>query len=183
MKNISHLLISLIIIALSGCFILSEAQYKSDVQSTFDWTGPVTKSTEAYNPGLFGLMDFRMDHSYEMSVGSFGGNMYNQNYYTNTMHFLFNENLYGRVDLALAHSPLGNSMMGDEPQFIVRNAEINYRFNNNSHIRLSFNQQPRMYGMGGIGNPYHMGHSHSPFYSPHGFGQQNMPHRNTFHGW
>lgn len=160
MQIIRFLTISLLFIFASVALV--QAQFRSDVPSGLDWTGPVTKPQSQAVSGLLGLQDFRMDHSYEMSVGSFGGATYNQNFYTNTMHFLFNQNLYGRVDLSLAHSPFGNSMMaGDENvQFFVRNAELNYRFSENSHIRLSFSQLPRGYG---FYSPFHNPHYHSGF--------------------
>lgn len=100
---------------------------------------------------MFGLAGFQMNHSYEMNIGSFGGNAYNQNFYTNTMHFLFNENLTGRVDLSIAHSPFGNNFMGENqgPQFFIRNAELNYSFNERTHLSFQFRQIPA-----GVYNPF-----------------------------
>lgn len=143
------------------------AQFRADQPSTFDRTGAITKETQpAGDEKILGLFNFQMDHSYEMSMSSLGGNTYNQNFYTNTMHFLFNEDLYGRVDVGVAHSPFGNSLMGnDQAQILVRNAELNYRLNDNTHFRVSFQQQPAGYGYGygyGSGQRYQRGYH--PFY-------------------
>ncbi|MDG5768166.1 hypothetical protein QA596_11930 [Balneolales bacterium ANBcel1] len=159
--------VSLLLLIICAPLQEGMAQFRSDNNSEFDRTGHILRSD---NPdagsGLFGLQDFQMDHSYEMTMGSFGGNMYNQNMYTNTMHLLFNENLYGRVDLSVAHSPFGNNFMGqdNQAQFFIRNAELNYRFSDNARIQLRFQQLPAGYGYGrgfGYGGPaYHR----SPFY-------------------
>ena len=89
------------------------------------------------------------------------------------MHFLFNEDLYGRLDLGVAHSPFGNSLMGNNQgaQFLVRNAEINYRLNENTHFRFSFQQQPAGYGYGHGGYGYGMGHYNRFGYHPFHRGQ------------
>ena len=150
-----------------------QAQFRTDNESTLNRTGPILRSNDSQNSASFwGLQDFRMDHSYEMSVGSFAGDMYNRNTYTNTMHLLFNENLYGRVDLAMSHSPFGNNFMGqnNQAQFYVRNAELNYKFSENAQIQVRFQQIPAGhfgygYGYGPGYHPhYHRGYDmHSPF--------------------
>lgn len=148
----SFLLIALLMLS----FHTSQAQYRPGPGSTLDRTGQITqpRSDEQLN-WRWGLQDFQMNHSYEMNLSSFGGNMYNQNIYTNTMHLLFNENLYGRIDLSMAHSPLGQGFMGQEnhTQFFIRNAELNYIINDNARIRLQFQQLPPGPGFG--------------YYSPH----------------
>ncbi|MEX0779580.1 MAG: hypothetical protein WD491_10685 [Balneolales bacterium] len=155
----------------------ASAQYKTDLPSDYNKTGAVTKQTEPIgNEKVLGLFNFNMDHSYEMSMSSIGGNTYNQNFYTNTMHFDFNEDLYGRVDLGVAHSPFGNSLMGnsqglmgnDQAQILIRNAELNYKLNDNTRFSISFQQQPARYGHGygynhGYGNNFRRD-SYHPFY-------------------
>ncbi len=151
--------INAILLLLAGLLLpLSngQAQFRSDNESNLDRTGQIVRThTPSEGSSLFGLQNFQMNHSYEMSVGSFGGDMYNQNTYTNTMHMMFNEDLYGRVDLSMAHSPFGSNIMGQEgqPQFYVRNAELNYKFNDNARIQLRFQQLPA-------------GHRYG-YYSPH----------------
>lgn len=144
------------------------AQFRSDSESTLDRTGQIVRSNDSQDQtSLFGLKDFQMNHSYEISAGSFGGNMYNSNTYTNTMHLLFNENLYGRVDLSMSHSPFGNNLMGqnDQAQIYVRNAELNYNFNDNARIQLRFQQLPAGHGYGyGYHSPFQRRNN---FYDPH----------------
>lgn len=130
-------------------------QFRDHVVQPSEYTGAVTAPIASSN-NLLGLAGFQMNHSYEMTFGSAGGNAFNQNFYTNTMHFLFNENLTGRVDLAIAHSPFGNNIFGENqgPQFFIRNAEINYAFNDRTHLTFQFRQVPA-----GVYNPfdYHRG--------------------------
>ncbi|MEX0686858.1 MAG: hypothetical protein WD267_10565 [Balneolales bacterium] len=166
-KNIFlSILVSVFLLGIQNTVL---AQFKADAPSSLDRTGAVTMETEPVGDDKFlGLFNFQMDHSYEMSMSSVGGNTYNQNFYTNTMHFDFNNNLYGRVDLGLAHSPFGNSMMGNDQstQILVRNAELNYKLNDNTRFRLSFQQQPAGYGYGrGYYNRYNQGYhrSYNPF--------------------
>ncbi|MEX0679920.1 MAG: hypothetical protein WD097_00935 [Balneolales bacterium] len=129
----------------------TQAQFRSDSESTLGRTGPIIRSTDSNDENaLFGLHNFQMNHSYEMSLGSFSGNMYNMNTYTNTMQMMFNESLHGRVDLAVSHSPFGPGIMGqdNQTQFYVRNAELNYKFNKNTRIHLRFQQLPTGQGYG-----------------------------------
>ncbi len=141
------------------------AQFRSENNSAFDRTGHILRQDNEEESSFLGLQDFQMNHSYEMTMGSFGGNMYNQNMYTNTMHLQFNENLYGRVDLSMAHSPFGNNIMGqDQTQFFVRNAELNYKFSENSRVQVRFQQIPAGHGYGyGYGPSYHRNRFHSPY--------------------
>ncbi len=129
------------------------AQFRGDLPNPYERTGQITTSAMGEDAtNVFGLFDMQMNQSYEMTFGSFGGgNMYNQNILTNTINMRFNENLHGRVDVAMAHSPFGNSPMGQDQNFnfFIRNAELQYDFSDNSTIRLQFRQSPGGY------NPYH----------------------------
>lgn len=143
----------------------AEAQFKDNVPSSMDLTGNVVKAETSPNQ-LFGLVNFQMSHSYEMSFGSFAGQGYNQNIYTNTMHLLFNDRLRGRLDLAVSHSPFGDGLTGREgPQFFIRNAQLTYDISDNSHISVSFRQVP----YSSFFNPFHHNHyNRSPFSRYHG---------------
>jgi hypothetical protein len=168
----------LIFTCLAGTFADANAQLRRELPSPYRISGPtlLTEMQHRNSSRLFGLVNVSMGHSYEMTMSSFGGNMYNQNMYTNTLFLNFNENLNGRVDLAFAHSPFGQGMPGANQggQIFVRNAELNYSFNERTHIRFQFNQMPRGSGMFGYGDPFgHYGHSNSffgrnnnPFYNP-----------------
>ncbi|MCH8496488.1 MAG: hypothetical protein LAT57_12775 [Balneolales bacterium] len=105
----------------------AEAQLRKDLPSAYQLTGPTLMTQQQRSDTrLFNLFNVSMGHSYEMTMSSFGGSVYNQNMYTNTLHLDFNENLQGRVDVAFAHSPFGQGMPGTNQtgQVFVRNAEL-----------------------------------------------------------
>lgn len=134
----------------------SVAQLRSDVPSPYIITNPtlIQNRVASETKNAFGLANFTMGHSYEMSFGSFGGQAYNQNMYTNTMLLGFNDRLTGRLDVSLAHSPFGDNLpgMSNGAQIFVRNAMLNYALGENSNITLQFQQNPS--GMGIFGNQY-----------------------------
>jgi hypothetical protein len=152
----------------AGIYSDAEAQLRRELPSPYRISGPtlVSEMHQRDSSRLFGLVNVSMAHSYEMSMSSFGGSMYNQNMYTNTLFLNFNENLNGRVDLAFAHSPFGQGLPGanQSGQIFVRNAELNYSFNERTHVRFQFSQMPRGAGMFGYGDPFgHYGHRNSFF--------------------
>ncbi len=146
----------------------AQAQYVQQVPRLGDWTGAVVRQDKQPKL-LFGKVGFTMNHSYEMSVATMGGNVFNQNMYTNSMFFDFGNRLDGRVDLSLAHSPLGNGFLtqGKDVRFIVRNAELNYKMGERSQLSLQFSQQPYGYGnyydRYGYRNPWQR-NAMNPFY-------------------
>jgi hypothetical protein len=125
---------------------LAAAQLINEIPRSGDWTGSIVK-TDLNQKRLLGNVAFNMNHAYEVSFTSFGGQAYNQNMYTNTMLFGFNDRLTGRLDLSMAHSPFGNGLMtqGNDMRFMVRNAELNYRLGQNSNVSVSFSQMPYGY--------------------------------------
>lgn len=148
-RNLSFTMKNYISILLIAFFLIlffndvAEAQFRDDLPSPLGLTGDVVRADYNHNR-LFGLVDFQMGHSYEMSFGSFGGNSYNQNMYTNTMHLFFNDRLTGRVDLSVLHSPFGNGLHSSQQnaQFLIRNASLTYNFSENSHLTVSYRQVP-----------------------------------------
>lgn len=162
---------------LFSLFISTSAygQFRDHVSQPFDneYTGAVTAPIASVG-NMFGLAGFQMNHSYEMTMGSFGGNAFNQNFYTNTMHFLFNEKLTGRVDLSIAHSPFGNNILGENqgPQFFIRNAELNYAINDRTHLSFQFRQVPA-----GVYNPFDF--NRNPF-NRHNPGSLHRSHNSMF---
>jgi hypothetical protein len=158
---------SLLILLFIGLGTTTHAQLRSEANNTSELMGPITKQVDrSEGANLGNLFNMQMDHSYSMMFSSFGGQMQNMNAYTNTMHFFFSEDLTGRVDLSLMHSPFGNSMMspnsgGMDTQLLIRNAELNYQISDRSNIRIQFQQLPN-YGMGG----WSSGMGHNPFRSP-----------------
>ncbi len=113
---------------------------------------------------LFSPQHFSMGHSYEMSVGSFGGGSQTLGMYTNTMLFEFSPKLDARVDVSVAHS-FNGSQFGNEGhggQVFIRNAQVNYRPTENMQFHISFRQSP--YGMYGHPYGYRGGYGYSPFH-------------------
>ena len=129
---------------------------------------------------LFSAQHFKMGHSYEMSMGSFGGVSSSLGMYTNTMRFQFSSKLAGRVDLAYAFSPFGGSNMlgasqGMQGRFLLRNAEIAYRPSDKVQLHFSVRQSPyggymSPYGYGGYGGYGRYGYGYGP-----GFGYGYQP--------
>jgi hypothetical protein len=133
----------------------SLAQFRSSEPSEYRNTGSILK-VEQKQPvgGLSNFFNMKMSHSYEASFMSMGGYNANVNMYTNTMTFDFSPKFSGRLDLALAHSPFGGSMPGMQTNganFIIRNAELNYKFSENTFIRFSYQESP--YSGFGMFNP------------------------------
>ena len=162
--------VSLVVLFLIGLSSISHAQLRSEVNNSSELMGPIIKQNDpSQGADLGNLFNMQMDHSYSMMFSSAGGQFQNMNAYTNTMHFFFSEDLTGRVDLSLLHSPFGNSMMspnsssGMDTQFLIRNAELNYQISDRSNISIQFQQLPS-YGYGI--NPWSSGMRHNPFVSP-----------------
>jgi len=118
---------------------------------------------------LFNEDTFTMRHSYEMSMGSVGGNSYSTGMYTNTMMWDFNEKWDARMDVAVAFQPFNNTPFNRStgPQVFLRNAEVSYSPNENTRFRIQVRQSP----YGSYASPYgrygHFGHrgfgSHTNF--------------------
>ena len=103
---------------------------------------------------LFSDDHFRMGHSYEMSMSSFGGDTHSMGMYTNSMMWQFNEQWAARVDVSLAHSPFGGGAFDNQdPQLFLRNAEVAYRPSENMELRFQMRQSPH----GSYMSPYGMG--------------------------
>lgn len=130
---------------------------------------------------LFNPEHFKMSHSYEMSVGGFGGQTSSLGMYTNTMMFQFNQKLAARVDVSFAHSPFGNTnalghnfgKIGDNGRVFLRNAEVVFRPTEKTRFHLSIRQSPYGGYMGPYGyygyNPYgYRGSSFNASYGDYG---------------
>lgn len=168
MKKITFIsIVSLLLFLLAGIGTTSDAQLRSEANRNAELMGPITKQADRSDgANLSNLFNMQMNHSYSMMFSSFGGQFQNMNAYTNTMHFFFSDDLTGRVDLSVLHSPFGNSMMspnsgGMDTQLLIQNAELNYQISDRSNIRIQFQQVPS-HGMG----PWSSGMHRSPFGSP-----------------
>lgn len=151
MKKLSFLIFFVI------CSQLTFAQYRSDLPTYFDYTGPLINErapTVQHSLNRF-FSTIKMSHSYSMSFNSFGGNYQNMNAYTNTMQFNISDRMNGRVDISFLHSPFGGNQnfLGSsniQNQVIIRNAELNYKLSDKAFIRVQYQQLPRGFGY----NPY-----------------------------
>lgn len=156
--------VTIFVLLLFGLTSISFAQLREDISNNTALSGPIVKENPSEGANLGNLFNMQMDHSYSMMISGFGGQMQSMNAYTNTMHFFFTEDLTGRLDVSMLHSPFGNSFMstdnGMNSQLMIRNAELNYQISDKSNIRLQFQQVPG-YGM----NPWSSNLYRNPFNS------------------
>lgn len=148
------------------------AQLREDLSATYEYSGPIVNSNaptvQTWLNNFF-QNNIKMDHTYSMNFGAMGGSYQNVNAYTNTLHFMFSENLTGRLDVSFLHSPFGGSNFVDtnnslNGEVLIRNAELNYKLGDNAHIQLQYQQLPSSYG----------------FYNPYGFSPYG---NNRFNPW
>ena len=153
----------------------AQAQMRGDVQTA-------KAPAQLYDTGaagfalnkLFSPAHFQMRHSYEMSMGSFGGNGYSLGAYTNTLAWQFSDKLAARADVSFAFSPFGSSAFGQESgiengRLFLRNAEIAYRPTENMLFHVRVQQSP----YGAYMSPYgYRGYGYGPFYD--GFGHDSF---------
>lgn len=176
-QRVIYLLLAGVVFLLSS--VTAQAQFRDHQVTAYDYTGPIlNEDRPADNVGLLsnllGGIQMEMDHSYSMNFTSIGGQYQNINMYTNTMHFGFTDDLSGRLDVSMMHSPFGGSFnqglydnQGPEARIFIRNAELNYQLGPNSHIQLQFQQSPMPYGYyGGYGSGFgaRYGNSRHPFF-------------------
>jgi len=107
---------------------------------------------------LFGAEHFRMNHSYQASFSSFGGQTASMGMYTNSMMWQFNSDWAARMDVSVSHPFSQGSAFGNqEPRVYVRNAEVAYKPSENFQVRMQFQQSPHgryMSPYGTYGGPY-----------------------------
>lgn len=164
--------ITLSFIIVSFVFSISAmAQLRGDISTPFDFQGPVIKQGSATAGSVLNRFfnSITMSHSYSMSMGSVGGSYQSLNAYTNTIQMNLTDNLDARVDVSFLHSPFGgsNNMYGfnqNQPRIILNNAELNYKFSENSHIQLRFQQTPASFGYGFGPHRYGRYNSFNPWY-------------------
>lgn len=169
-KTAFSITVGLFILFFAGFSSVSYGQLREQLNKSSDLMGPIIKQGDpSKGANLGNLFNMEMDHSYSMMFSSFGGQFQNLNAYTNTMRFFFSEDLTGRVDLSVLHSPFGNNLMPNsnsnnmDMKFLISNAELNYQISDRSNIRIQFQQVPG----GGYGmNPWSSGMHRGPFASP-----------------
>jgi hypothetical protein len=138
-----------------GTALPAQAQLRDDVKAR---TQP--GQTQLYDSGapafslnrFFSPQHFRMQHTVEMSTGSFGGQTSTLGMYTNTMMWQFSPQLAGRLDVSIANDFSGNMIGSDgsSSRVFIRNAELSYQPRENMNLHFSFRQSP--YGQ--YANPF-----------------------------
>lgn len=139
-------------------------QFRDNVPSGFNNTGNIIKKTDSNNKNFLNIAHLTMHQSLDLSVGTFGGQVFNQNLLTNSMLFDFTPRLSGRLDVSLSMSPFTNSFMqnANKARIFIRNADLRYQLGNNSSISIHFSQDP--YGYYNPFMPYGYGYnSFNPF--------------------
>ncbi len=158
-----------LIIILLVASSVSFAQFKKDYDKPIDIKSGITN----YNPsgfftGFFNPQNFDMHHTVSMSYSSFGGQGVALGVYTNSMAYKFSENLDVEADVSFVNSPyssLGDAHTKSLNGIYLSRAQLNYRFSDDFHVTLRYNQVP-----GGYYSPYGYGYNR---YSPFGFGDNH----------
>ncbi|MDZ7372634.1 MAG: hypothetical protein ONB23_01570 [candidate division KSB1 bacterium] len=98
--------------------------------------------------GFLGLdpMKFHMQHSYTLSVASFGGQTYTQGLYLNTMTYQFSPRLVAQLQLGMLHQPFGSpgTVPGGRNLF-VSGARVLYRPFKNTTLHFQYVARPYPY--------------------------------------
>jgi hypothetical protein len=143
----------------------SYGQFRDGAQSYDEYSATVATTPNSNTVGdWMNMLNMTMSHSYSMSFSSYGGQMQNLNAYTNHMNFDISERFNAQFDVAVLHSPFGNSFMGSQnnlgAKIIIDQARLDYKISDNAHISIQFSQRPyygRGYGMYdryGFSSPY-----------------------------
>ena len=106
--------------------------------------------------GIFGFdpAKFRMQHSYTLSVTSFGGHTFTQGLYLNTMTYQFSPKLVAQLQLGMLHQPLGGPAFANAGnRFFVSRAQILFRPTKNMRLYFQYGTYP--YGSYYERDPYY----------------------------
>jgi hypothetical protein len=144
----------------------AEAQLREDPGTSAVRTQLYDTSSDVLDK-IFSDEHFRMSHSYQMSMSSFGGRSSSMGMYTNSMMWQFNQAWAARVDVSLAHPFSQNSAFGpQQTKVFLQNAEVAYRPSENMEFRFQVQQSP----YGRYMSPYG---AYSPYGYRGGFGQMH----------
>lgn len=141
-----RILFVMCVIALLGLVRPADAQLRSEAQEE----APVKLYDEGQSGfslnTLFNPEHFDMQHSFEVTSGSWGGG-YSYGMYTNSMTWQFNDQLAARLDLSYMQDFGGTLGMqsrlgGQSGRFFIRNAEVAYRPSENVKLHLRVRQSP-----------------------------------------
>lgn len=149
----------------------ASAQRAADAPSRFD-TAPAFTSSASGLRAYVSRDAFRMAQTVEMSAGSIGGMGYGLGSYTQSLFWQPTGRLAARVDVTAA-VPFGGSFglntgdtgsrfgQGVSPTVYLRNAELAYRPNASTELRLQVQQVPS--GVAGLSA-----------YDPYGYGATGL---------
>lgn len=142
------------------------AQFREDANKKVDIKSGITNySPSSLLLGFINPQNFQMNHSFNMSYTSFGGEGLALGIYTNSMSYQFAENLNIEADISFVNSPY--SSLGEEHSkqlngIYLSRAQLNYKPSENMFITIQYNQLPYNYG---FYSPYKYSR-YSPFYRP-----------------
>ena len=124
-----------------------EAQLKSQLDEQ-----PIDARNTMVNPetasagflgNLFAPNNFKMHHSYSMTVGSFGGQTSSLGMYTNTMLFKLSEPLMLRVNTGIAHQPFGGGNgVSSQGAKLMHGAELIYAPSQSFRMSIGYSNNP-----------------------------------------
>lgn len=149
---------TLALAALLAFSVPVRAQRAADVPSR---PAPVVLSETPSALGLgqlFNAQTLKFSQSYEASYSGGAGGSVGLGVYTASLRWQPTQNLAGRVDVGVMHSPFGSSEIqsglgldgASDTRVFLRNAELAYRPTENAMIHLSVQQSP----YGSYASPY-----------------------------
>jgi hypothetical protein len=152
-------MISMAVIMILVSSTLAHAQFKSQVQEEPRVSdGMIHDSSPTLFLGWFNPERFHMNHSFNLSYQTIGGQGLSLGTYTNSMRYDFADNLNARADVSLSYSPNNSfSTYGKKNDFssvYLSRAQLNYKPWDNVVVQVQYSQLPYT-------SPYY-----SPFYSP-----------------
>jgi hypothetical protein len=115
---------------------------------------------------LFGLNNFRMNHSYSLSYSSFGNNGLALGVYTNSLFYDFSSKLNVQADISVVHSPynsFGQDFTNNVNGIYLSRAAINYEPWKDFRINVQYRNIPNYYYQG-YGERFYNGYDRDPFW-------------------
>ncbi len=118
---------------------------------------------------LFDPARFSMNHSYSLSMSSFGNSNSSIGMYINNMSYVFSDKLLLNARVGFAHDPLqmgnpGQNMNMNMMDNLVYGADLTFRPKENVVFHLSFDKRPySLYNNYGYGMGYRNNYGISPY--------------------
>lgn len=144
-------------------------QFKEELNKPVDIKSGIY--SKSLNPlfNLFGIEDFKMNHSFGLSFSSFGFGSMAIGSYTNSMNFKFNDKLNLIAQFSILNSPY-NSFGKDFSKQInglyIDRIQMNYKVSDDMSVMFQYSNLPYNY--------------YSPFYSSFPFYRNNYFYNSPF---